>query len=74
MYKYIREAFKYFSAISPNNNVFSIGQLIFQEIINNTTVIHKELLTNSDVDLEYITTNAGVKQHKYNPDRALVRY
>jgi hypothetical protein len=37
-------------------------------------VIDRELLSNNDVDLEFITTNAGVKQHKFNPDRALVRY
>eukprot|EP00347_Sterkiella_histriomuscorum_P007903 403347122 len=62
-----------FAQYQPDTEaIVYIGQLIFQEIINNTTVIHKELLTNSDVDLEYITTNAGVKQHKYNPDRALL--
>ena len=28
----------------------------------------------NDIDLEFITTNAGSKAHKFNPERALVRY
>jgi len=28
----------------------------------------------SDIDLEFISTNAGNKSNPLNPDRALVRY
>ena len=28
----------------------------------------------NDIDLEFIATNAGSKAHKFNPERALVRY
>jgi tetrahydromethanopterin S-methyltransferase subunit G len=73
VYKHLRETYKYFAAISSYNNVFRIGQLIFQEIINNTKILDKELLTNSDLDLEYITTNVGIIKYKFNPDRALIR-
>eukprot|EP00347_Sterkiella_histriomuscorum_P000204 403376781 len=55
-------------------HIRDVGQLIFQEILNNTNILDKELLTNSDLDLEFITTNAGITKFKYNPDRALVRY
>ncbi len=42
--------------------------------MNNTTIIDRELISNNEVDLEFITTNAGVKNLKNNPDRALVRF
>lgn len=33
-----------------------------------------ELLKLADLDLEFISTNAGIKNQALNPDRALVRY
>jgi len=60
-YKYIREVYKSYAGVSPNNGVPSIGTNVFQEITNNCGLIDNELLKLSDLDLEFISTNAGIK-------------
>jgi hypothetical protein len=60
-YKNLRDTYKYYAAILPNNGVFSIGSLIFQEIVNGLQIVDKETCKQADVDMEFITTNAGVK-------------
>ena len=37
-------------------------------------MVDGELLKLADLDLEFISTNAGIKNQALNPDRALVRY
>lgn len=73
-YKYIREVYKSFAGISPCNGIPSIGTNTFQDIANSCYLIDGELLKLSDMDLEFISTNAGLKNQLMNPDRALVRY
>jgi hypothetical protein len=53
--------YKSFAGVSPTNGVPSIGQNTFQEIINSCQLIDGELLKLSDMDLEFISTNAGIK-------------
>jgi hypothetical protein len=60
--------------MSPCNGVFSINSLTFQDIINGINLIDRDICSQADVNLEFITTNAGVKANRLNPDRALVRY
>jgi len=74
IYKGIRETYKYFAGMNPTNGVPSIGQNTFGEIANHGNVVDNELLKLSDMDLEFISTNAGIKNQNLNPDRALVRY
>ena len=74
IYKPIRECYKYYAGIGPSNGVFSIGQNSFQEIANKTEMVDNENLKLSDMDLEFISTNAGIKNKPLNPDRQLVRY
>jgi hypothetical protein len=73
-YQRLRELYKQFSAVAPTNMIFSIGQNIFTEIVQNChSMVDGKLLNLSDVDLEFVSTNAGCKG-KLNPERALVRH
>lgn len=71
-----RDTYKYFSAVQPSNGVFSIGTNVFNEIVSTCSIVDKSLLKISDVDLDFVATNAGggKKSGKMNPERQLVRY
>lgn len=56
---YRREAYKFFSALGPSGNVFSIGTNVFSDVIYNCTGLLDKNLKLSDVDLEFISTKAG---------------
>eukprot|EP00347_Sterkiella_histriomuscorum_P017828 403347825 len=74
IYKSIRECYKHYAGINPQNDIPSIGQNAFQDFVNNCQILEGDLIKLSDVDLEFISTNAGNKNQRLNPDRALVRY
>jgi NLR family CARD domain-containing protein 3 len=74
---YRKDAYKFFSALSPNGTICSIGTNLFSYICFNCPgmVDHKSIKI-SDIDLEFIATKAA-GQHfktKTNPDRQLIRY
>jgi NLR family CARD domain-containing protein 3 len=75
-YKHLREMYKYYSAISPVGLVFSIGNNVFSDIISNfDSLIDNQTLKLSDIDLEFVSTNAGPKKsNPRNPERNLVRF
>jgi hypothetical protein len=54
-----REAYKFFSALGPSGNVFSIGTNVFSDVIYNCQGLLDKNLKLSDVDLEFISTKAG---------------
>lgn len=70
----MRETYKYYAGISPCGNVPSIGQNVFNELVNRTTIIDGSSVKLSDIDFEFIATNAGIKNVPLNPERWLVRY
>ena len=47
---------------------------MLQEILNGTKCCDGQLLKLADADVEFISTNAGDKGNKLNPERGLVRY
>jgi hypothetical protein len=51
-----------------------LGTNCFQDLANGCSLVDGELLKLADLDLEFISTNAGIKNQALNPDRALVRY
>mmetsp|Transcript_26785 Transcript_26785/g.25810 ORF Transcript_26785/g.25810 Transcript_26785/m.25810 type:complete len:162 (-) Transcript_26785:686-1171(-) len=61
IYKSIREVYKSYAGISPCNGVPSIGSNVFQDIVNSCGIIDGDLVKLSDIDLEFISTNAGQK-------------
>lgn len=71
-----REAYKFYSALAPAGFVCSIGINTFSEIINSCDgFVDNQTFKLSDLDLEFVATNAGVKNNNgRNPDRQLVRY
>ena len=73
-YRVIRECFKFFAAFSPINNVPCLGQLSLQEIMNGIGCIDNQYLKLTDIDIEFTSTNAGIKGNLLNPERGLVRY
>ena len=74
VYKYIREVYKYYSAVSPAGQVFSIGTNAFSDIITNCEgSLDGRTLKISDLDLEFVATNAGSRGLR-NPERQLVRH
>lgn len=60
--------------MNPCNGVPSLGTNTFQDLANGCQLVDGELLKLADLDLEFISTNAGIKNQALNPDRALVRY
>ena len=75
-YKGIREAYKFYSAVAPAGGVFSIGTNVYSDIMSNCHgAIDNKTLKLSDLDLDFVATNAGVKKGgARNPERQLVRY
>lgn len=72
-----RDSYKFFSAVQPSNGIFSIGTNVFNEIVSSLGVVDKISLKLSDVDLDFVATNAGVAKRpgkNLNPERQLVRY
>lgn len=72
IYKHIREAYKYYSSVAPSGTIFSIGTNVFSDIIYNCEgVLDGKYMKLSDVDLEFVSTNAGYNRNKtqHNPDR-----
>lgn len=61
-YRMLREIYKYYAAVSPAGNVFSIGNNVLSDIINNMgDLVDGQSLKLSDIDLEFVSTNAGLK-------------
>ena len=73
-YWQIRETYKFFASISPINDVPCMGQLMLQEILNGTKCCDNQYLKLADADVEFISTNAGDKGNKLNPEWGLVWY
>lgn len=68
--------YKYYSAVSPAGQVFAIGNNVFSDIMSNfTDIIDNNTLKLADIDLEFVSTNAGPKKsNPRNPERSLVRF
>ena len=61
--------------MEPVNGVTAISVNLYTDICNQMDIIDHQTLKMSDVDLEFVATNAGQKvKNKNNPERALVRY
>ena len=74
-YKFFRETYKYYSAFAPAGLIFSIGTNTFSDIISNCPgLVDNDTLKLSDLDLEFVATNAGVARHKFNPERQICRH
>ena len=70
-----REAYKYFSSVEPSGCVMCIGVNTYTEMISSCgDFIDGRTFKMSDLDLEFVATNAGSKANPRNPDRQLVRY
>ena len=64
--------YKLYAGVQTTNGVLSIGQNTFTEAIYQfPDLIDGKQLNLSDLDLEFVSTNAGSKG-KLNPERALV--
>jgi len=74
VYRQYKETYKYISSLSPSGEVWSISQLPFTDLINETNIIDNKSLKLSDVDIKFIATLAGEKGNFRNPERSLVRY
>ena len=75
-YKMLREIYKYYAAVSPAGNVFSIGNNVLSDIISNMgDLVDGSTIKLADIDLEFVSTNAGLKKNSnMNPERFLVRF
>ena len=53
----------------------SIGSNVISEIVAScNNLVDNQTLNLSDIDLEFVATNAGIKNNPRNPERQLVRY
>lgn len=74
-YKQFRETYKYYSAVAPVGMIMSIGTNTFSDIVSNChDIVNNENFKLSDLDLEFVATNAGVARYKFNPDRQICRH
>ena len=75
-FKYRRETYKYYSAVAPNGYICSIGSNVYSDIVSNCDgFVDGTTFKISDLDLEFVATNAGTKKNNpRNPERQLVRY
>ena len=65
-----RETYKFYSAVAPSGFVCSIGSNVYSDIISNCEgFVDNVTFKISDLDLEFVATNAGVKNNPRNPDR-----
>jgi hypothetical protein len=61
--------------VSPSQGIFSIGQNVMYEIASHANLVDNKTCKISDIDVEFIATNATAKiDSKLNPERSLVRY
>ena len=75
--KYSLETYKHYSQLAPSGQIPSIGTNMFGDIINNleNDLVDYKSLKLSDIDLEFISTKAGIKEkHEFLPERQLVRF
>ena len=70
-YIYRREIYKFYSAVDPVGYICSIGINLFSEIVNNCKdFIDGKSFKISDLDLEFVATNSGMKKNNArNPER-----
>lgn len=74
-YSYFRETYKFYSAVAPAGMIFSIGTNTFSDIVSNCKgLVDNDTLKLSDLDLEFVATNAGTNKGKFNPDRQITRH
>ncbi|CAD8076826.1 unnamed protein product [Paramecium sonneborni] len=77
-YKPIRETYRYYSAINPSGDVFSMSQNPTSEFVNQCQLIDGKQMKLADVDLKFIATcsasQSDWKGNFRNPERYLVRY
>ena len=71
-----RETYKYFSAVDPSGLIWCIGTNTYTEIVSNCHgFIDGKTFKMSDLDLEFVATNAGQKSGNHrNPERQLIRF
>lgn len=64
-----KETFKFYSALDPVGLVCSIGTNVYTEIISNSdnNFIDNKTFKLSDLDLEFVATNASGGGKKNNP-------
>lgn len=75
MILFSRETYKYYSAIAPAGQIFSISMNVFSDIVSNCEgLVDGNHLKLADLDFEFIATNAGISKTKHNPERQLVRH
>lgn len=61
--------------MSPAGLYPSIGSNVVSDVIANCkNLVDNQTLNLSDIDLEFVATNAGIKNNPRNPERQLVRY
>ena len=77
-FKYIRDSYKYFAAIDPCAQIFSISTNVAIDIINKTGGVDQEGLKTADLGIEFIATNTKIdpkyKNNELCPERFLVRH
>ncbi|CAI2365652.1 unnamed protein product [Moneuplotes crassus] len=74
-YKEFREVYKFQGALNPAGLYPSIGSNVISEIVASCKhLVDNSTLNLSDIDLEFVATNAGNKNNPRNPERQLVRY
>mmetsp|Transcript_6029 Transcript_6029/g.5632 ORF Transcript_6029/g.5632 Transcript_6029/m.5632 type:complete len:199 (-) Transcript_6029:158-754(-) len=75
LYKHFREVYKFQAALGQVGLYPSIGSNVISEIIGGcSNLVDNTSLNLSDIDLEFVATNAGNKNNPRNPERQLVRY
>lgn len=74
-YPKFRESYKQIAGVDPQKDLVCIGVNTFSEVVANLTgFIDGKFMKLSDLDLEFISTNANGKVSKRNPERMLVRH
>jgi hypothetical protein len=74
-YEGFRESYKQMSGVDPMKDLMCIGTNTFSDAVNQLSgFVDGKNFALADLDLEFISTNAGGKASKRNPERMLVRH
>lgn len=72
-YKIIKEIYKYYSSISPQGEIWSIGQMVFTELCNEAKIVDTNFRL-SDLDFHMKGALYSEVRNPRSPPNALVRF
>ncbi|KAL4499138.1 hypothetical protein ABPG72_017040 [Tetrahymena utriculariae] len=74
IYPFLKNTYKQLACQNIYGEVFAVSSSLFQDLISQTKISDGKIIKSSDIEFNFIATNAQKEKHPRNPDKALIRF